>query len=100
MFMVFCEKCKACIGKHYRQKVWKYGLHCEHICNINQHQCFVPVIKTPEAGQGCTINDLGHLQESRTHNPNYVFAMEVGPGAHWDAEEVAKREKSEWEWEF
>lgn len=98
--MVFCEKCKACVGKHHKHKIWKRELHYEQICNINLHQCFMPMIKTLEAGQGYTINDLGCMQESRTHAPNYVSAMELGPGASWDAEEGAKRERSEWEWEF
>lgn len=98
--MIFCEKCQVCIGKYHKYKVWKCRLHREQICNINQHQCFVPVIKTPVAGHGCTTDDLGCMQESRTHIPNYVFAMKLRLGALWDAEERAKKERTEGEWEF
>lgn len=56
----------------------------------------MPMIKNPEAGQGCIIYDMGHRQETGTHNPNYIFAMELAPDAPWDEEEGAER-KTEWE---
>lgn len=96
--MIFCEKYKAYVEKQHKCKGWKCITCYEQICNINQHQCFIPMIKTPEAGQGYSICDMEHMQETRTHVLNCIFAMELAPDAPWD-EEGAER-KTEGEWNF
>lgn len=68
-------------------------------CKGNHHQSFMPVIKKTGEGQGCIIYDMEHMQQIRTHIPNYIFAMELSPDAPWDEEEGVER-KTEGEWEF
>lgn len=69
------------------------------VCNVNQHQCFMPMIKNPEEGQNCIVYHIEYMQETATHIPNYIFAMELSLDAPW-AEEEGAESKTEGEWEF
>ena len=70
------------------------------ICNVNQHQCFMPVITNPEAGQGYIIYARECMQETGPHVPNCTFAMELALDAPWDDEEEGAERKTEGEWEL
>lgn len=69
------------------------------VCNVNQHQCFTPMMKNPEEGQNCIVYHIECMQETATHIPNYIFSMELSLDAPWAEEEGAER-KTEGEWEF
>lgn len=96
--MIFCEKCNVYVENQHECKSWKCQMCHTQVCNLNQHQCFMPMIKNPGEGQDCLISDMECMQETTTHIPNYIFAMELSPDAPW-GEEGAER-KTEGEWEF
>lgn len=97
--MSCCEKCKACVERHHKCKGCKCGMCSEQMCNVNQHQCFLPMISKSEAGQGDITYGLERMQETGTHEPNDMFAKELALDAAWDVEEGAER-KTEGEWEL
>ena len=64
--MFFCEKCNVYVEKQHECKSWKCQIYYTQICNVNQHQCFMPTIKNPGEGQGCIIYDTECMQETST----------------------------------
>lgn len=57
----------------------------------------MPVIKTPDAGQGSLLYKMGTHAGNRAHGPNYIFAMESAPDAPRDEEGVERKTEGEWE---
>lgn len=53
-------------------KLWKRRLHCEQICNINWHQCFVSMIKSPETGRAL-LSMTWVIRRKAGHTPQTTF---------------------------
>jgi len=75
--MIFCEKRKVCVEKQHESKGWKCRICYKQMCNVNQHQCFMPVLKNPEAGQGYNIYAMVSMQETRKHDSMILFLNQL-----------------------